>query len=115
MPTTSIDQYLAQRAPHLCAAYDRLIRSVGAFGPMRVAPNNRGVQLERYTDFASIRPYKNHLYLAFRTRRRIAHPRIAMHQQISFRLHDHAVRIERETDIDEELLGWLKAAYDLSG
>lgn len=115
MLNATIDQYFAQKAPQMRPIYDCLMRSIGAFGPMRVAVHKNAVQLERYTDFAIIRPRKNHLYLAFRTRRRITSPRIAMHQQLSFRLHDHAIRIESEGDIDEELLGWLKAAYDLSG
>ena len=51
--------------------------------------------------------------LEFRTDYLIDDPRIARKQQLSARRFEHTVKVQTESDINPQLLQWLKDAYEL--
>ena len=112
--TNTIDQLFEGKPPQVRATYDRLIRELRQFGPVTEAPKQTSIHLEKHSGFAGVHPRKNYFNLEFRTDTKIDHPRILKQQQLSARRFEHTVKVEQESDIDAQLLGWLKAAYDLS-
>jgi hypothetical protein len=110
----SIDQHFAGKTPEMKAAYDRLIASLNAFGAVKEAPKQTSIHLEKNSGFAGVHPRKSHFNLEFRTDYKIDNPRVTRQQQLSARRFEHTVKIERPDDVDDELLKWLKDAYDLS-
>lgn len=96
--------------------YDRLAEALGSLGDdVSFAPKKANVSVRRRKQFALIQPS---------TRTRIdvglilkdAHPPERFEPSGRFNpMFTHRVRIERADDVDQELLQWLKDAYDQAG
>jgi len=57
---------------------------------------------------------REHIVLTIKSERSIASPRIFNSEQTSAKRFHHEVKVARLKDLDAELRGWLRAAYDLS-
>jgi hypothetical protein len=112
-PLTIADVFIGKE-PHLLELYQHLVTALRKFGPINEAPKQTSIHLEKTSGFAGVHPRKSYINLEFRTDYEIDHPRIARKLQLSARRFEHTVKLERESDIDSELLKWLKDAYDLS-
>ncbi len=110
----SIDHLFEGKVPELRSTFDHLINKLQHFGEINVAPKQTSIHLEKNSGFAGIHPRKNYFNLEFRTDYKIDDPRITRTQQLSARRFEHTVRLEKESDVDEQLLKWLKDAYELS-
>ena len=102
------------KAPTLRATFDHLVEKLQQFGEVRVAPKQTSIHLEKNSGFAGVHPRITSFNLEFRTDYKIDDPRITRVQQLSARRFEHTVKLERESDVDEQLLTWLKDAYELS-
>src|SRR5687768_12510358 len=111
---SALDALFEGRTPELRAVYERLIAALREFGPVREAPKQTSIHLEKNSGFAGIHPRKNALNLEFRTDYPIENPRVVRQQQLSARRYEHTVKLERAEDIDEQLIAWLRDAYNLS-
>jgi hypothetical protein len=96
------------------AIYDRLLQSLGKFGPITESPKKTSIHLDRTTAFAGIYVRQNYLLVHFRTAEPIANPRIDKCEQLSANRYKHSVKLESINEVDRELLGWLKKAYELA-
>jgi hypothetical protein len=112
--TPSLDLLFEGKAPQLRAAFDHLIKELEQLGEIRVVPKQTSIHLEKNSGFAGVHPRKNYFNLEFRTDCKIDDPRITRVQQLSARRFEHTVKLEDESDVDEQLLSWLKVAYELS-
>lgn len=66
------------------------------------------------TALAGVATRKGHLVLTIKSDRRIASPRIHKSEQTSASRFHHEVKLQSPTEVDDELVGWLEAAYALS-
>ena len=114
MKDEGVDKLFEGKTPELRATYDRLINQLQQFGVVKVAPKQTSIHLEKNAGFAGVHPRKASFNLEFRTDYKIDDPRITRTQQLSARRFEHTVKLEHEQDVDEQLLKWLKDAYDLS-
>lgn len=110
----SVDHLFDGKAPELRATYDHLIKQLKQFGEVKVAPKQTSIHLEKNSGFAGVHPRKAYFNLEFRTDYKIDDPRITRMQQLSAKRFEHTVKLERESDVDDQLLGWLRDAYNLS-
>jgi hypothetical protein len=110
----TIEQHFTGKPAAMQAAYYRLLAALEQFGPVRAVPKQTSIHLEKNSGFAGVHPRKDYFNLEFRTDAPIEHARINRQQQLSARRYEHTVKIASEADVDAELMGWLKAAYDLS-
>lgn len=114
MSENSIEQVFDGKAPELRVIFDQLVDKLRQFGDVKVAPKQTSIHLEKNSGFAGVHPRKAYFNLEFRTDYKIENPRITRVQQLSARRFEHTVKLEKETDLDDELLIWLKDAYELS-
>ena len=112
--TNSTDHLFEGKSPELKAAFDLLIHQLSAFGQVKVSPKQTSIHLEKNSGFAGIHPRKNYFNLEFRTDYKIDDPRITRVQQLSARRFEHTIKIENQSNVDAQLMGWLKDAYALS-
>jgi hypothetical protein len=112
--TTAIDHLFDGKPAEVRAAYDYLVDELRQFGPIKEAAKQTSIHLEKHSGFAGVHPRKNAFNLEFRTEHPIDNPRIIRQQQLSARRFEHTVKIESESDIDDQLLLWLREAYTLS-
>jgi hypothetical protein len=110
----SVEHLFEGKTPELRAIYEQLVEQLQQFGAVRVAPKQTSIHLEKNSGFAGIHPRKSHLNLEFRIDYKIDDPRITRTQQLSARRFEHTVKLENASDIDAQLLKWLKDAYELS-
>jgi Domain of unknown function (DUF5655) len=114
MSSLTIDSHFADKPPQVRATYDRLLTELRKFGPVQESPKQTSIHLEKNSGFAGVHPRKICFNLEFRTDYKIDDPRITRTQQLSARRFEHTVKLEQESDIDAQLLHWLKDAYELS-
>ena len=114
MKAPTVSSHFEDKAPTIRAIYDQLLMGVRAFGEFQEMPKNTLIHLENTTDFASISPRKNYITLHFSLNREFKNPRIAKVEQLSARRYKHTVKLQGVTDIDAQLLTWLREAYELA-
>ena len=112
--TVSIKKQFQNREPGPRAAYDALLAGLREFGPVKEAPKETSIHLEKNSGFAGVHPRQKHFNLEFRTNYAINDPRIARTQRLSANRFEHTVKVDDPAQVDAQLLGWLKDAYELS-
>jgi len=94
--------------------YDRLIKSVKEFGRVAEEPKKTSIHLVRKTAFAGVATRKSALILTIKSDRTLSSPRIHKSEQVSANRFHHEAKLTSPTEVDTELLKWLKNAYTLS-
>jgi len=110
----SLDPLFRRSKPGIRVLYDHLIESVSEFGQLdiRVGPYN--ISIRSISTFMSVIPEKDHLTIGFiRGEALDEFPVHQAYQQSSKRWSNH-VKIESEDEIDEQLITWLRDAYNIS-
>jgi hypothetical protein len=99
---------------HLRDTHDRFMQAIEGFGPFEIAPKKGYVSLRRKKQFAMIGPGTNSridLGLNMKdvpgTDRLLAQPSGGMCQ--------YKVRLTSPDEVDAELIGWVRRAYDSAG
>ena len=110
----SADEHFRDKPDEIRALYDRLVALTEKFGPVEEDPKKTSIHLNRKTAFAGVAVRKGHIILTIKSDRAIASPRIFKSEQTSAKRFHHEVKIAKLKDLDAELRGWLRAAYDLS-
>jgi hypothetical protein len=111
----SIDSHFQGKEPQVRAIYDCLLSRLREIGPVSEAPKQTSIHLDRASGFAGINTRKSYLLLNFRTSYPVENPRITKLEQHSARRFMHTVKLEHESDVDDELMGWLRDAYEIAG
>ena len=110
----TIESHFVGRDPVVRAIYNRLKKVVKRFGPIVEEPKKTSIHIVNRTAFAGVATRKGHLVLTIKSDRKLASPRIYKSEQASASRFHHQVKLESPADVDDELAGWLKAAYLLS-
>lgn len=105
-----INQYKSKE--HFKPIYDRLISEISAFGnDIEIAPKNTYVSLRRKKQFAILNP-------ATKTRFEIGinlkgqEPKGKLEAEKPNSMCSHKIKISDISDIDKEILNWIKIAYE---
>ncbi|MCZ6837100.1 MAG: DUF5655 domain-containing protein [Planctomycetota bacterium] len=95
--------------------YDALLAKISKFGTdFELAPKKAYVSLRRNKQFGLIQPStKTRVDVGINLKG--VTPTMRLEKSGSFNaMVSHRVRLEKKTDVDKELIGWLKQAYDAS-
>lgn len=112
--TYSVSDHFVNKNPSVRALYDQLVSLVQTFGPVEEDPKKTSIHLNRKSALAGVETRKNNLLLTIKSDHEVKSPRVEKVEKISSKRFYHKVRISSPNDFDEELKGWLKAAYILS-
>ena len=93
--------------------YEKLIRSVSKFGPVKIEPKKTSIHLGNRFGFAGVYTRQNYINLEIHLSHKLQSPRIAKVEQASTNRYHHTIRINSTNEVDNELIFWLKEAYDL--
>lgn len=111
---TNVDDHFAGRAPAVRATYDAILDTARALGPVEEEAKKTSIHLVRRTAFAGVATRKTALQLTLKASSDIDSPRIAKRERVSANRWHVELRLDGPGDVDAELAGWLKAAYELS-
>ena len=110
-----VNSHFAGKDPALRAIYDDLLTTARKFGPVGEDPKKTSIHLTRKTAFAGIQVRKGCLILTVKADGPIDSPRIVRSEQTSAHRYHHEVKLSGTGDVDADLRGWLKKAYEMSG
>lgn len=110
-----VDEHFEGKLPEVRATYAAILKAAKKLGPVEEDPKKTSIHLNRKTAFAGIATRKTALILTLKSDTDIRSARIAKSERTSTNRWHAEVRLERPTQVDRELLGWLKKAYDLAG
>lgn len=105
--------HLTGKDPIVPLIYKKLIREVQKFGVVKIDPKKTSIHLVHKSGFAGVYTRKSNIQLEIHLNHKVKNKRIHKAEQTSTNRFHHHVQISSPTEIDEELLGWLKEAYEL--
>jgi len=110
----AVDMLYSGKKAALRPVHDRLMAAVGNFGEFEVAPKKTYVSLRRKKQFATIGPATNtQVEVGLNAKGLEATDRLV--QLPPKGMCDYKVRLSTAKEVDRELLGWLRAAFDAAG
>jgi hypothetical protein len=112
MPT--VDEHFVGKSDGLRDLYDRLVALAEKLGPVAQDPKKTSIHLNRKTAFAGVAVRKEYLVLTIKADRPFDSPRVFKSEKTSAKRFHHEVKLARPKDLNAELKGWLKEAYELS-
>lgn len=105
--------YAGAKAP-LRALHEHIVKVVDGFGPYEKAPKKSTVSLRRKKQFALLGPAtKTHIEIGLNHKDLPAHPRLKVMPPGG--MCQYTVRVASPDEVDADLTGWLRAAYDAAG
>ncbi len=110
----NVNDHFVGKASEIRAIYDQLIAMAESFGPVEQGQKKTSIHLNRGTAFAGVVVRKAHLVLTIKSDYLMKSPRIFKSEQTSAKRFHHEIKLNAIEDLDAELKGWLRAAYDLS-
>lgn len=110
---TAESDALARADPALQRVYARLLKSAQALGPVTEERGARSVLLRSRGGFLGVHPKRDCLDLQIVTDHVIRAARVTKVDRVSARRFHVHVRIASEKEVDAQLMGWLREAYDL--
>jgi hypothetical protein len=111
----TVNDHFTGKDPVAREIYDRLLAAVRKFGPVHEEPKKTSIHLSRSSAFAGVQVRKAHLILTIKADRPFDSPRVFKCEQTSASRFHHEVKLSVPDDVDKELIGWLRAGYELSG
>jgi len=110
----SVSSHFSGKDPVVRKTYDQLLAVIKRFGPTVEEPKKTSIHIVNNSALAGVATRKAHLILTIKSDRKLLSSRIHKSEQTSSSRYHHEVKLNSPSDIDDELIGWLKAAYLLS-
>jgi hypothetical protein len=111
----TVAMHFATRPPAVRQIYDRIVTESKRFGSVVEDPKKTSIHLVNRTAFAGVQTRRDALVLTLKSTENIDSCRIAKREQASSNRWYLDLKISSPADIDDELLAWLAASYQLSG
>jgi hypothetical protein len=109
-----LDSIYTGAKANLRPIHDRLMESIQPFGDFEIAPKKGYVSLRRKRQFAMIGPATNtRVEVGINHKELGEHPRLIAQPKGS--MCNFIVRLTQLEQVDEELINWVKQAFDSSG
>ena len=105
--------HFSNLSPELVALFDVLIAAIQDFGAFKIEPVKDAIILRKSSAFVTIRIQKECLDISFKLDSHIEEFPVYKSLQLSKQRWAHALKLEKDEEIDNQLMGWLKGAYDL--
>jgi hypothetical protein len=107
------DGALSLAGPVSLQLYKDFLAALGSVGTFREEVKKTSIHLMRESAFAGVHPRKQYLLLTIKAAEPIRNPRISKTEQVSNNRWHLEVKLTATNEIDPELLGWIRKAYEL--
>lgn len=110
----SVEKFLANKSETAVSLYERFSALVRACGPVRTAPAKTRIGFQVRMIFAAVNKLNNrgleaHVVLT----RRLQNRRFTRIETMTPKCHVHHFRVESLSELDDEVEGWLREAYQV--
>ena len=110
----ALEAHFAGKDPTVKKIYDHLLKHSRKFGSVTEEAKKTSIHLVNKTAFAGVATRKIAVVLTIKSDRKLSSPRIHKSEQTSAHRFPHEVKLTSATDVDSEILAWLKNAYAMS-
>jgi hypothetical protein len=111
---STVDDHFSGRSAHLLQIYRKIVDASSALGPIEEDPKKTSIHLNRGVAFAGVQTRKDALILTLKSERDVKHRRVHKTEQTSANRWHFEVRLNDPSEVDEQLLRWLHASYELA-
>jgi hypothetical protein len=108
-----VDGHFAGKDPRLREIFDLLVAKMEEFGPLRFDAVRRTINLIARHHLGGVEVQKKALRLGFLHDEPLESERFVRVARLGPHRVGHTVKLHSVDDVDDELLGWLKKAYEL--
>lgn len=112
MEYTELD-HLNDKEKIVTEIYKKLISDLKEFGNIKIEPKKTSIHLGNRYGFAGIYTRKDYINLEVHLNYQLTSERVSKIEQGSTNRFHHTIKLTKPSDIDKELLKWLKEAYEL--
>jgi hypothetical protein len=112
MEYTELD-HLKGKEQVVTSMYEKLVKELLKFGPVRIEPKKTSIHLCNRFGFAGVYTMKDYINLEVHLSHKVSGKNISKVEQASANRYHHTIKLRSPNDIDKELLIWLKEAYIL--
>src|ERR1700760_4645804 len=105
--------HLKDKEPIVTDIYEKLIGELHHFGPIKIEPKKTSIHLGNRFGFAGVYTQKKAINLEVHLNHRLTSPRVVKVEQASANRFHHSIKLNDPADVNDELLQWLREAYDL--
>ena len=110
----TVKEHFENRAPGVKATYAAILQAAKKFGPVKEEAKKTSIHLVSKSAFAGIATHKAGLILTLKSDSDVASKRIARSEQASAHRWHLEIKLQAPEQVDREVLGWLKKAYELA-
>jgi hypothetical protein len=110
----TVREHFEGKDPAVRKTYDKLLEALRRMGPAVEEPKKTSIHLVRKTAFAGVATRKDHLLLTLKSDHRRTSSRVRNTQQVSAGTFHLEVKLLSPSDVDSELISWLRESYELS-
>ena len=111
----SLEDLLRGKNPAMVELFQQLMNRVNQFDEVELHPTKWGITVRHLSTFLSVMVEKDHLTLVFVSREPVEEFPVYQNYHYSANRWHNAVKIESEEEIDDQLINWLKAAWEVTG
>ena len=110
-----MEQHFEGKSLEVKKLFDSLIEILKIDLAFTITPLKSEIYLTAKSNFVAVYVRKEHLVIEFANGWPFMEERIHRTQQVSKTLYIHHVKIRQPEDLDEQFLGWINEAYELTG
>jgi len=111
----TVQEHFKNRVPEVKATYTAILKAAKKFGPVKEEAKKTSIHLVRKSAFAGVATRKTALILTLKSDSDISSARIAKREQASANRWHLETKLETPTQVDSEIVNWLRRAYELAG
>jgi len=111
--TFTVDALFEAKSPQVRAVYERILDESSRIGPFTEELRKTSVHLVHSVAFAGVHPRKGHLILTLRTDRPIEHPRVHRSEHVSANRWHIEIKLFDPSEVDANIVDWLRLAIEL--
>jgi hypothetical protein len=108
-----VGQHLGGKGPNVISLYEQFVALVRRCGPVTIVPAKTRIGFQARMIFSALSLRQRSLDCHVVLSRRLENPRFMRIQSLSPRNHVHHFSIKSPEDLDDEVLGWLREAYEV--
>jgi hypothetical protein len=112
MNYTELD-HLSGKEKVVAKIYERLITELQKLGQLKIEPHKTSIHLGNRFGFAGVYTQKDYINLELHLNYKLISERVGKVEQASANRFHHTIKLMSEKEVDNELLNWLKEAYEL--
>ena len=110
-----VDRHFAGRSQNVRSIYDAVLKAAHTIGKFVEVPKKTSIHLDRRSAFAGIMTRRDHLVLTLKSASDTDDRRISRREQTSANRWHHELKLDSPGEVDDQVVEWLRAAYEISG